>query len=83
MQTIIDKNNTKECIGICPYCKSEDLDYQDGYPEDDWYIYNFICLECNQEGKEVYRLIYLQTEYKDKDYYIKTTSYGREANPKK
>ena len=54
--------NEKECIGQCPKCDSYNLEYGASEGLDDSRIYPFICLDCGQEGREVYIEKYACTE---------------------
>ncbi len=47
--------------GVCPKCKSEDLDYGNGYVEDESYYYEFTCNNCEASSKEWYNLTYSET----------------------
>ena len=60
--TVQDKK-TKECIGDCPKCGGERLEYNDSEADCDWLSYPFICEDCGCEGKEVYSVTYIETEY--------------------
>ena len=42
--------------GKCPYCGSEDLDYEGMEPEDDMVYYPWTCAYCGVSGEEWYNL---------------------------
>lgn len=53
----------KNCLGRCPKCNSDKLDY--GMPESDneHIYYPFTCKKCKTQGKEYYEVEYWATLY--------------------
>jgi predicted Zn-ribbon and HTH transcriptional regulator len=49
----------------CPYCGSEDIDYDVMLPEDNLIILPKTCNDCNNRSEEVYRLHYIRTDEED------------------
>ena len=45
--------------GKCPYCGSEDLDYEGMEPEDDMVYYPWTCSYCGASGEEWYNLAFI------------------------
>jgi len=56
-------NKTKECIGICPKCGSDNLNYETNVNDGDSLYYPFVCDNCGCEGREAYNLNYSETWY--------------------
>lgn len=48
--------------GVCHECKSEEIEYGISEIVDDLLYYEYECTECNHEGKEWYKLKYLETD---------------------
>jgi len=59
----------KECMGKCPNCDSDDLDYGSLELESingEAVYYEFTCNKCGKSGKEWYNLEYTESiSYKD------------------
>ncbi len=58
-----DLQVVKICPGTCPVCKSADIDYANSDAIDDGRRYPFTCLQCNCSGEEVYKEVYIQTQF--------------------
>ena len=52
---------TQECIGKCPQCGSEDIDYGAIVPEGEMIYYPATCMDCKVEFKEWYNVNYNET----------------------
>ena len=52
---------TQECIGRCPQCGSEDIDYGAIVPEGEMIYYPATCMDCKVEFKEWYNVNYNET----------------------
>lgn len=48
--------------GICPKCKSEDIDYGDSEPVDTSYVYEAHCNKCGIDFKEWYDMVFSYSE---------------------
>lgn len=44
--------------GHCPFCASDNIDYYDSYPEDDYFFYNCGCNDCNRNFRLCYQLLF-------------------------
>lgn len=55
--------NNKECVGKCPKCGSEDLDYDASEMIDESLGYPFTCKDCGCVGVEWYSIVYSETYY--------------------
>jgi hypothetical protein len=51
-----------ENIGQCKQCLSENLTYDASEMEDNQIYYPYYCEDCHHEGKEWYKLVYVETE---------------------
>lgn len=47
--------------GKCPQCLSENLTYETCVNEGEQLYYPFVCDDCGFEGKEWYKLYYIET----------------------
>ena len=47
--------------GICPYCKTEDIEYGSIELEEDHVYYPAKCNKCNKEFREYYNILYDST----------------------
>lgn len=47
--------------GECPYCQSENVEYGDSYQDDDYYIYEFECLDCAKQSREYNNIEFVNT----------------------
>jgi len=56
---------TKECLGECPKCGSNNLDYGEAEILDTTLRYPVICLDCGKEFAEDYNIVYSETSYSD------------------
>lgn len=56
---------TKECIGRCPKCNSDNLEYGNTELDGTSMGYEFECRDCGCEGIEWYDLVYAITTTKD------------------
>lgn len=54
---------TKECLGQCPYCGSENIDYACSEILDTTLRYPGTCEDCNGEFYEDYNIVYSETSY--------------------
>ena len=55
---------SKVCLGYCPHCGSEDVDYPgDPYDNDEYRHYPGVCNDCGKEFVEVYCVEYYETQY--------------------
>jgi len=54
---------TKECLGKCPYCGSESIDYAAFQITDDTLRYPAECLGCGAKFSEDYAIEYAETVY--------------------
>lgn len=52
---------TKNCLGHCPECDSENLNYGVNIIDGDSLIYPFVCEDCSCEGREAYNIQYSET----------------------
>ena len=53
---------TKECIGKCVNCGSENLDYiKNDFDSDTLYV-KYCCDDCSYNGVELYLIKYLRSE---------------------
>jgi hypothetical protein len=48
----------KECEGSCPNCKSININYHCGTVQDEAYVYEASCYDCDTEFTEEYILKY-------------------------
>ena len=55
----------KVCVGRCPKCGSENLDYVGDFKEGDKLGYKFYCEDCESSGVEWYEVVYLKTAVDD------------------
>ena len=53
----------KECLGECPYCGSNNLDYGTSEILDDTLRYPATCLDCGESFDEDYAIEYAETTY--------------------
>lgn len=53
----------KECLGLCPKCGSENINWYDSELQNNFVIYNAQCDDCNCEFSEEYKLVYNITTY--------------------
>lgn len=51
----------------CPYCSSENIDYGIMEPEDNLIILPKTCLDCGKDSEEVYRTLYVRTDYQQEN----------------
>ena len=51
--------NSKQCEGYCPYCGADSLTQIDN----DEQIYEYHCDHCHKEFSEVYKKVYIETQY--------------------
>lgn len=58
--------NIKKCLGTCPNCGSENITYTDGYVQDEDYVYDCMCDDCEQEFTEYYDIIYSETRWEER-----------------
>ncbi|MBR2882123.1 MAG: hypothetical protein IKB96_07345 [Prevotella sp.] len=56
-----DANNSKQFH--CPHCGEKNLFYDGGYLADDYYIYDFTCMNCGTNGVEYNLLMFDGYEY--------------------
>ena len=54
---------TKECLGQCPYCGSENINYEASYIIDDTLRYPAECEDCESNFDEDYAIEYAETTY--------------------
>ena len=54
---------TKECLGQCPYCGNENIDYGGSEILDSTLRYSATCEGCNGEFYEDYNVVYCETSY--------------------
>lgn len=54
---------SKRCAGICPACGSENITYCTGYVQDEDYVYEASCDDCEQEFIEYYDITYSETRW--------------------
>lgn len=54
-------DETKECVGHCPKCDSENLNYETNINDGDSVVYPFVCDDCGCEGREAYNIQYNET----------------------
>ena len=54
---------SKECLGECPYCGSENIDYACSQILDETLRYPGTCDDCGGEFNEDYDIIYGETNY--------------------
>ena len=58
----------KKCLGECPGCGSENLEYnavQNDYSLSGYKVYPGKCLDCNTKFKEKYAITYSFTEFEE------------------
>lgn len=55
--------DTKECLGKCPYCGSESIDYACSEILDNTLRYPGTCEICGGEFNEDYNIVYSETSY--------------------
>jgi len=58
---------TKECLGKCPYCGSENIDYASAEILDTTLRYPATCEDCDGEFYEDYNIVYCETSYVPKE----------------
>lgn len=51
----------KKCLGMCPKCGSDNLEYGNTELEGNYLGYEFECRQCGCEGTEWYKLVYEET----------------------
>jgi len=56
---------TKECIGECPYCGSDNVDYHQSETDENYITYPATCLDCKKPFEELYAITYSFTEFKE------------------
>ena len=56
---------SNNCVGHCPKCYSENVEYYDGFIEDDYYCYKAECKYCKTKFREWYSLNYVESIYID------------------
>ena len=61
------KTIEKECMGNCPKCGSEDIDYGVMEPVGERVVYSVKCGGCGVEFDEEYELVYVISYYKEED----------------
>lgn len=54
---------TKECLGKCPYCGSENVNYATCEVLDETLRCPATCGNCNGEFDEDYNIVYCETSY--------------------
>jgi len=47
--------------GYCPQCQSQNLQYETCINDGEQLYYPFACNDCDYEGKEWYRLTYIES----------------------
>lgn len=52
----------KNCIGQCPYCWSDYVEYGSSWLEEDCMYYECVCEDCSKSFKEWYSVEYIHTE---------------------
>lgn len=56
---------SKNCLGHCPKCGSDNLEYGNTELSGESIAYEFECRECGCEGEEWYNLTYAETIVKN------------------
>ena len=56
---------TEECLGKCPNCGSENLNYETCVNDGEQLYYPFFCDDCDCTGKEIYNVDYAITVWDD------------------
>jgi transcriptional regulator NrdR family protein len=57
----------KICLGLCPHCNSEDIEYYDSELDGDGVIYKGSCNSCEGTFVEEFDLHYIRTSYEGED----------------
>ena len=52
---------TKECMGNCPVCDSDNIRYGEHEFDSNLVTLDFLCMDCGAVGEEVYCLDYCHT----------------------
>lgn len=60
---MVVETKTKECLGKCPYCGSENVSYDTSEIIDDTLWYPAVCLDCEGDFNEDYAIEYAETQY--------------------
>lgn len=55
----------KKCLGMCPKCSSDNLEYGNTELDGTYLGYEFECRQCGCEGIEWYKLVYEETTTDD------------------
>ena len=50
-------------VGFCPYCGSENVTTVDSHLEDDYYVYEMVCDDCECEFDDWYGLRHVETSW--------------------
>ncbi len=58
---------TKECLGLCSVCGSENIAYASAEILDNTLRYPAVCENCNQGFYENYNIVYCKTNYIPKE----------------
>ncbi len=59
----METTKSKECLGKCPKCDSENIDYAASEIIDNTLRYPAECVNCGQEFYEDYNINYFETHY--------------------
>ena len=57
------EQKTKECLGKCPYCDSDNISYDTTEILDNTLRYPAVCLDCEGDFNEDYVIEYAETQY--------------------
>jgi hypothetical protein len=50
-----------KCQGKCPQCRSDNISYSDSENIDNMIKYEIVCNECDYEGEEWYKEVYIES----------------------
>lgn len=56
-------DETKECLGKCPHCGSENINYEASRILENTLQYPATCEDCGGEFNENYSIVYCDTSY--------------------
>ena len=57
------KLREKSCVGNCPNCGSENINWHDSEIQDGFIVYDADCGDCGQNFQEEYNIVYNITTY--------------------
>ena len=59
----METTKSKQCLGLCPVCGSDNIDYAPSEILDNTLRYRAECGNCNQDFCEDYDITYAETNY--------------------